>query len=361
MLAGLAKFDMKTVLNKVNYDVTKQPMFLGKDLGIQRYDKFKYPKFYELFLKQEEQNWSPMEISLLKDRGDYEKLEPTERFIFENNLKWQTMTDSMLQRSIHKISEYVTLPELEICLATWARFENIHSLSYTWILQNITKNASAFFDSILDDKEIVTRAKHISAAYDNLLGNPNDIKEKIFQAILATQITEGLSFYVSFACAFWFGFRGKMVGNADIVKLIAKDESLHLGITQNILRYWKTNADEGFQSILEKNEDLVYETYKTAVKHEEDWANYLFSKGSLIGLNPEILTLYIKWLADNRLQSLGYKKLYNIKTNPIGGWLDSYLDETKLQVAPQEKEITTYKIAAQTNDLDDVDFKGFKL
>lgn len=352
---------MRTVLNKTNYDTTKQPMFLGKDLGIQRYDKFKYPKFYELFLKQEEQNWSPMEISLLKDRGDYESLGETERFIFETNIKWQTLTDSMLQRSIHKISEYVSLPELEICLATWARFENIHSLSYTWILQNITKNPSQFFDSILENKEIVKRAHEISSSYDKLLGNPTEIKEKIFQAILATQITEGLSFYTSFACSFWFGYRGIMVGNADIIKLILKDENLHVAITQNILKNWKSNADEGFKDIIEKNEDTVYETYKLAVKHEEEWAQYLFSKGSLIGLNPEILTLYIKWVADNRLQSLGYKKLYNVKTNPIGGWLDGYLDATKIQVAPQEKEITNYKIAAQTNDLDSADFDNVKL
>jgi len=352
---------MRTVLNKQNYDFLKQPMFLGKDLGIQRYDKFKYNKFYELFLKQEEQMWMPFEISLAKDRGDYESLGNVEKFIFESNLKWQTMTDSMLQRSIHKISEYVSLPELEICLATWARFENIHSLSYTHILQNITKNPSQFFDSILEDKEIVKRATEISSAYDKLLGNPSDIREKIFHAILSTQITEGLSFYASFACAFWFGYRGTMVGNADIVKLIQKDESLHVAITQNIFKYWKQNSDEGFQEILKHNEGAIYESYRLAVKHEEEWIHYLFSKGSLIGLNPEILILYIKWLADNRLQSLGYKKLFNVKTNPMGGWLDSYLDETKLQVAPQEKEITSYKIAAQTNDLNEADFKDFKL
>lgn len=335
-------------------------MFLGKDLGIQRYDKFKYQKFYDLFLKQEEQFWLPFEISLQKDRNDYEGLNDTEKFVFESNLKWQTVTDSMLQRSIHKISEYVSLPELEICLASWARMENIHSLSYTWILQNITKNPSIFFDSILKDKEIVKRANQTAESFNALLGAPTNLKEKIFQAVLSTQITEGLSFYISFACSFWFGYRGKMVGNADIIKLIHRDEAVHVAITQNIFKNWN-NADEGFKDILSKNRDLVYESYRLAVKTEEDWADYLFSKGSLIGLNPEILKLYIHWLADNRLQSLGYKKMFNVKTNPIGGWLDSYLDDSKTQVAPQEKEIITYKIAALKNDLDTADFKDIKL
>lgn len=352
---------MKTVFNLQKVAYEKQPMFLGEDMGIQRYDRFKYQKFYDLFLKQEEQHWMPFEISLQKDRVDYENLTKEEKFIFESNLRWQTMTDSMLSRSIHEMSKYITLPELEICVNSWARFECIHSLSYTWILQNITKDAGAFFDSITDDEQIVSRAKQIAKSYDELLGGGDDIKQNLFDAVLSTQITEGLSFYTSFACAFYFGYRGKMVGNADIIKLIHKDESLHVAITQNIMKYWKENPDEGFQHIITANEAKVYAMYELAVKNEKEWADYLFSNGGLVGLNAEVLKGYIEWLANARLTSLGYKKIFQTKTNPIGGWLDAYLDEKRLQVAPQEKEITTYKIGARNTNISDGAFDGFVL
>ena len=120
-------------------------------------------------------------------------------------------------------------------------------------MQNIAKDATAFFDSILEDKEITKRATEISSAYNKLLGDDNgDIKQKIFNAVLSTQITEGLAFYVSFACSYFFGYKGKMEGNAKIIGLIARDENLHAAITQNIIKYWKENKDEGFQEVVKR-------------------------------------------------------------------------------------------------------------
>lgn len=353
---------MDTVLNTKNVDTTKQPMFLGEDLALQRYDRFKYPKFFDLWRKQEEFHWLPEEVSLTKDRNDYENLTDTERFIFNSNLRWQTMTDSMLSRSIHNIKNYVSNPELEICMTSWARFETIHSYSYTYTLQNITKDATAFFDSILEDKEITRRATEISAAYNKLLGDDSgDIKQKIFNAILSTQITEGLAFYISFACSFFFGYKGKMEGNAKIIGLIARDENLHAAITQNIIKYWKENKDEGFQQVVKDNEQKIYDMYGLAVENEKKWAEYLFSQGSLLGLNADVLNGYIEWLANNRLKSLGFNKIFDATTNPIGGWLNSFSDSSKVQVAPQETEISSYKIGARDTEIDESEFDDFAL
>ena len=171
---------MQTVLNKKNIPVEDRIMFLGEDLSLQRYDQFKYHKFFELWEMQENYRWRPTRIDLSKDRTDYEKLTDTEKFIFESNIRWQTMTDSMLSRSIHELSKYVTNPELELCMGTWASMEQMHSFSYTHIFKNVTKNATAFFDSILEDEEIVKRAYEISSSYDALLGEPEDIKQNIF-------------------------------------------------------------------------------------------------------------------------------------------------------------------------------------
>lgn len=354
---------MKSVLNLKNIDTTKQPLFLGEDLNLQRYDRFKYPIFFELFKKQNENFWWPHEITLAKDRSDYKDLTDTERFVFDSNLRFQTLGDSMLSRSIHSLKEYVSNPELEICMNTWAQFEGIHSYSYSYLLNNVYPDATKFFDSIMEDKEILERAELIRNNYDKILGDDDkkDIKQKIFDCILSVNVMEGLVFYVSFACSFYFGYRGKMEGNAKIIKFIQRDEALHFSTSQNLLKILATEEKEGFVSLVKKNEDKIYEIYKQATENETEWAKYLFSKGNLLGLNEEVMTGYTKWLCDNRLRSLGYKKIYNQKENPISGWLDSYMDSSKVQVAPQETEISTYKIGARDTSISDDDFADIKL
>ena len=351
---------MKTVLNKINVDSTKQPLFLGKDLAIQRYDRLKYPKLYDLYDQQLNFFWRPQEVNLTKDASDYKKLSDEERFVFDSNLKFQTMGDSMLSRSIHQMMDHVSNPELEICMNVWSFFETIHSNSYTYILQNVYPDATKFFDSILEDKEIVKRANFLTSKYDALMGGTKDPKEQILEALIATQIMEGLTFYVSFACSFYFGYRGKMEGNAKIINLISRDENLHVAITQNVIKYLRDNPDEGFQSTYKKSEEKIYEFYRAAVEAEKEWADYLFSKGSLVGLTPESLKQYTEYLANNRLNSLGLKKLYDTKSNPLAGWLDSFYDSKKVQVAPQETEISSY-VKGGDNILNEESFDNFKL
>ena len=352
---------MKTVLNKKNIDQLSNPMFFGEDLSLQRYDKIKYQKFYDLYDQQLNFFWRPQEVSLVKDISDYKSLSDEERFVFDNNLKFQTMTDSMLSRSIHELMKYVTNPELEICMNTWSFFETIHSNSYTYILNNVYPDSTKFFNSVLEDPEIVKRATAISGKYDQLLSGGTDERQRLYDAVLATQITEGLIFYVSFACSFYFGYRGKMEGNSKIIKFISRDENLHVAITQNIMKNWMNNPDEGFQDIVKKNEDKVYAAYEMAVNAEKDWADYLFSKGNLVGLTSESLKHYVEWLANNRLSSLGYKKIYpNAKNNPLSGWLDSFYDSKKLQVAPQETELSSY-VKGVDNTINENVFAGFKL
>ena len=351
---------MKTVLNKINVDSTKQPLFLGKDLAIQRYDRLKYPKLYDLYDQQLNFFWRPQEVNLTKDASDYKKLSDEERFVFDSNLKFQTMGDSMLSRSIHQMMDHVSNPELEICMNVWSFFETIHSNSYTYILQNVYPDATKFFDSILEDKEIVKRANFLTSKYDALMGGTKDPKEQILEALIATQIMEGLTFYVSFACSFYFGYRGKMEGNAKIINLISRDENLHVAITQNVIKYLRDNPDEGFQSTYKKSEEKIYEFYRAAVEAEKEWADYLFSKGSLVGLTPESLKQYTEYLANNRLNSLGLKKHYDTKSNPLAVWLDSFYDSKKVQVAPQETEISSY-VKGVDNILNEESFDNFKL
>lgn len=353
---------MTTVLNTNNVDTRLQPLFLGEPLALQRYDKLKYPKLFELAERMEEYFWRANEVSLVKDRNDYDDLTETEKFVFDTNLKWQTATDSMLSRSLNVLGRYVSNPELEACIQAWSFFEsNIHSRSYSHILKNVYPDESVFWDSILKDSEVVRRANEIKNDYDSFFSDSGDVKQKIFNALLSTQITEGLAFYTSFVCSFFFAARGKMEGNGKIIKFIARDENLHVAVSQNTLNYLRDNEDEGFMDIVKANQEKVYDAYHMAVEHEKRWADYLFSRGPLLGLNADILKGYVEWLANNRLASLGYKKMFPVKKNPLGAWYDQFMNSEKIQFAPQETELTAYKIGARDTQVNLSAFSDIEL
>lgn len=351
---------METVLNKQATDILAQPMFLGKDLGLQRYDIVKYPEFKKSYEDQRKQYWQANEVGIAFDRAQFAAMSEVERHVFTNNLMFQTVGDSCLSRTIESLKQHVSNSELEFAMNWWMLMENTHSESYTFILQNVVKEPSKFFEDIYANEAVMARASQLTDSFDALLNTKSDdIREDIFKTVLGLQIAEGILFYVSFACSFWFGYRGVMKGNADIIKLIAKDEDLHVAITQNIMRRWRQDPSEGFQDIMEKNEGMVYDAYRLAVEHEKNWATHLFSKGSLLGLNADILHGYVEWLGNIRLRSLGYEQIFETKKNPIGGWIKEFTHGDETEPAPQEKNLTDYEKGAIVNDGDDIDLTEF--
>lgn len=344
---------------------TNNKLFLGDELGIQRYDKPKYPIFLDLYRQQMQFIWMPERISLMEDRSKYKNLNETEKFIFDSNLRWQTACDSLLMRGLDTLKKYVTNEELESSLAIHSCIETcVHSFSYTHILKSLMdKNMSEFFDSILKDEHIVSRLNDITTSYNNLF-NPEekDIKTLILDTVIQNYITEGVMFYDSFVTSFYFGAKFGFKA-ADIVKEIARDENLHVANFLNIFKILKNNEDEGFSELIARSEEKIINAFIIAVETEKKWANYLFSKGDLIGLNENILGAYTEWIANNRLQSLGYKKIFETKKNPLGSWINSYFgidgdgNEVKTQVAPQESHtITSYKLNSIDTNVSEEDF-----
>lgn len=356
---------MKTILNKKNVDYSKQPLFLGEDLALQRYDKFKYPVFFDLFKKQMEFFWRPEEIELKKDRSDFKNdniMSENERFIFTSNLKYQTMMDSVICRGVPTLLEYVSNSELEACMKAWEFFEQIHSYSYTYIIKNVYNDPSEVLDSCLTDKEILKRADVAIKEYDALSsfakkGSTKGLKKQIYLTLVSINILEAVRFYVSFICAFAFAENKKMIGNADIVKLIKRDEALHLYSTQEILKVLHSVEDEGFTQVAKECEELACGMFDSAAREEKEWASYLFKDGSIIGLNETVMHQYIDWLCQSRRKIIGLPYETGLK-NPISGWTEPWLNSQAVQVAPQEHEITSYKIGASKNDLDDMDLGG---
>ena len=381
------KTDVKgmTVFNTEQVDTKKQPMFFGKPLGVQRYDSYKYPIFDKLTTQQLGYFWRPEEVSLQKDRGDYQLLRPEQKHIYTSNLKYQIMLDSIQGRGPGMaFIPYCSLPELEACMEVWGFMEMIHSRSYTYIIKNVYADPSEVFDKIVSDPRILERASSVTEAYDDFIGsahqydNSNDwqhaleqvptalegkyeLKRKLYRAVANVNILEGIRFYVSFACSFAFGELKLMEGSAKIISLIARDENQHLAITQNILNKWKAGDDPEMKQIMKEEEEWTYKAFDRAVNEEKRWADYLFKDGSMIGLNANLLYSYIEWIASKRMKALGITSPYSTpQANPLP-WTEKWIAGGNVQVAPQETEISSYVIGGVKQDMDDNILKGMSL
>ena len=375
-----------TVFNTDKVDTTKGQMFFGPPLGVQRYDKFKYPIFDKLTKNQLGFFWRPEEVSLQKDRADYLVLNKAQKHIFTSNLKYQILLDSVQGRGPGMaFMPYCSLPELEGCMNIWQTMEMIHSRSYTHIIKNVYADPSEVFDTILEDDKILARAQSVTRAYDDFIndahrydtsnwwkpdwqGSPttqyekNSLKRKLYRAVANVYILEGIRFYVSFACSFAFGELKLLEGSAKIIGLIARDESQHMTVSQNILNKWKLGDDPEMVTIAQEEEQNVYNMFKESVEEEKSWAEYLFKDGSIIGLNEKLLQNYVEWTANRRLKSIGLKPIYDIpmSNNPLP-WTQHWLSSKGMQVAPQETEVESYLIGSIKQDVKKDTFAGFKL
>jgi len=280
---------------------------------------------------------------------------------------------------------YCSLPELESAMNIWQTMEMIHSRSYTYIIKNVYPDPSEVFDAIITDDKILERATSVTKAYDEFIqaaqdwgaGNQwehaldevptaqwelKELKRKLYRAVANVYILEGIRFYVSFACSFAFGENKLMEGNAKIISLIARDESQHMTITQNILNKWKQGDDPVMVEIAKEEEKNIYEMFRKCVEEETIWADYLFKDGSMIGLNAKLLQKYVEWTANRRMKSIGLTPMFDapLNNNPLP-WTEHWLSSKGLQVAPQETEVESYVIGGITQDVEENTFAGFQL
>tara|TARA_S200000501_G_C20844438_1_gene753063 strand:+ start:397 stop:1572 length:1176 start_codon:yes stop_codon:yes gene_type:complete len=384
--SNMRKITGMTVFNTEEVETKKQPMFFGKPLGVQRYDSYKYPAFENLTKSQLGYFWRPEEVSLQKDRADYQQLRPEQKHVYTSNLKYQIMLDSVQGRAPGMaFLPYCSLPELESCMEVWSFMEMIHSRSYTYVIKNVYADPSEVFDTILKDDRILERASSVTSAYDTFInqaqewassslwskegkGSPTaewsmkDLKRHLYRAVANVNILEGIRFYVSFACSFAFGELKLMEGSAKIISLIARDENQHLALTQNIINNWRKGDDPEMKEIVEEEKEWTYRTFDKCVNEEKAWANYLFKDGSMIGLNDKLLHQYVEWIANKRLKSIGLKAVYDIPAshNPLP-WTTHWISSKGLQVAPQETEVESYVVGGIKQDIKKDTFSGFKL
>jgi len=375
---------MSVFNTKNNKDHTKSLAFLDEagTPAIQRYDTLKYRQFDKLTDKQLGFFWRPEEVDVLRDAKDFKELTEYEKHIFTSNLKRQILLDSVQGRSPNlAFLPIATIPELETWIETWAFNETIHSRSYTHIIRNVYSDPSQVFDELRDIKEIVDCAKDISSYYDdlitavqyyNLLGvgkhtvngkevvvDRYDLKRKLWLCLNSVNALEGIRFYVSFACSWAFAELKKMEGNAKIIKLIARDENVHLGSTQTLLKLLPQD-DKDYVKIREETKAECEQMFLEAAAQEKAWAHYLFAQGSMIGLNEELLGQYVDWLTCKRMTAVGLNCGIKPGSNPLP-WTQKWIAGSEVQVAPQETEISSYVIGGTKQDVDSNTFSGFTL
>ena len=373
-----------TVMNMRRQDHTKSLAFLDDTggAGVQRYDVIKYRQFDKLTDKQLGFFWRPEEVDVVKDSKDFKDLTEYEQHIFTSNLKRQIILDSVQGRSPNlALLPLVTIPELETWIETWAFNETIHSRSYTHIIRNVYADPTKVFDTMMDIKEITDCGKDISKYYDDLIEyggyyqllgygkhtvngkeidiNKMDLKKKLWMCINSINALEGIRFYVSFACSWAFAELKKMEGNAKIIKLICRDENVHLGSTQTLLKLLPKD-DPDFAKIKEECAEDANALFLQAVEQEKEWAHYLFKNGSMIGLNEQLLNNYIEWIANKRMIAIGLKSPFKGGSNPLP-WTQKWIAGADVQVAPQETEISSYTIGAVKQDIDEKTFTGMSL
>lgn len=353
-----------------------EPMFFGQSVNVSRFDQQKYEIFEKLIEKQLSFFWRPEEVDVSQDRIDFNSLPDHEKHIFISNLKYQTLLDSIQGRSPNvALLPLASIPELETWIETWSFSETIHSRSYTHIIRNIVVDPSIIFDDIVTNEHILARAKPIAKYYDDLIEMSqrynldgeasgvklHDLKKQLYICLMSVNALEAIRFYVSFACSFAFAERSLMEGNAKIIKMIARDEALHLTGTQHMLNLLRSGKDDPEMAIIAKEcEQECYDLFLEAAQQEKEWAEYLFVDGSMIGLNKDIVHKYIEYITNIRMNAVGLALPFNTKENPIP-WINSWLVSDNVQVAPQEVEVSSYLVGQIDSDVDTNDLADFQL
>lgn len=346
--------------------------FFGETPPIARFDIQTHPIFEKLTVQQLGYMWRETEVDINKDKADFRSLSDAEQHIFTSNLKRQILLDTFQGRSPSlALLPIASLPEVENWIQTWTFFETIHSRSYTHIIRNVYSDPSEVLDGILDIKEIVDCKKDISRYYGELeyynllskLDTPaytiSQHKKSLWLCLIAIAALEGVRFYASFACSWAFAEqRAAMEGNAKIIKLICRDENLHLAALQHMLKILP-KEDPDFAKLAEETKDEAVAIFEDVVEQERRWCAFLFQHGSMIGLNEEMLNTFVEERAAKLMKQLKLPTKYE-SGNSLP-WTQKWISGADVQVAPQETELSSYTTGSVKQDVNADTFAGFSL
>jgi len=359
-------------MSQAQYNLSKQTNYLKRHMfldpegpvTVQRFEEVKYPRIAKFEELARGFFWVPEEISLTKDKIDHKEASDAVKHIFTSNLLRQTALDSIQGRAPNQVfSPVISIPELEALVSNWSFFEtNIHSKSYSHIIRNVYGVPKEEFNKIHDTAEIVGMAANIGRYYEDLhilncrkeTGEHIDTmvhKRAIWMALHASYALEALRFMVSFATSLAMVENKIYIGNGNIISLILQDELLHTEWTAWLINN-VTKDDPDFVTLETECTDEVYQLYLEVIREEKEWAEYLFSKGVVIGLNANILKDFVDYTAFNRLKEIGIKYLEDHPRQSPIPWFNKHVNINKKQTALQENESTNYVIGVMSDSVE---------
>ena len=357
---------------KNQYDLSKPTNYLDRQMfldpagpvTIQRFEEVRYPKIQKFEALARGFFWNPEEVTLTQDKADHKKATETVKFVFTQNLLRQTSLDSLQGRAPNQVfTPVVSVPELEALVSNWSFFEtNIHSNSYSHIIRQIYNIPKEQFNTIHENQHIIEMASSIGKYYDVLhkLNCQKELGQKVSEyehvkaiwlALNASLGLEAIRFLVSFATSFSMVENKIYMGNGNIISLIAQDEILHTDWSIYIINQ-VVKDDPRFAQVKADCEAEVYDMYQDVIREEKSWADHIFSRGVVVGLNAEILKKFVDYTATSKLKEVGIKLTHNSeKTNPLP-WYNKHMGKGSKQTALQEQENTSYLLNATTTDID---------
>ncbi|NPA82176.1 MAG: ribonucleotide-diphosphate reductase subunit beta [Epsilonproteobacteria bacterium] len=328
--------DRKKIYNPDSHEnVNERKIFGGNPTGIFELNKIKYQWAYNLWEVMLNNTWFPKEVDMTQDARDYKLLTDQEKNSYDKALSQLIFMDSLQTNNlIDNINPYITAPEINLILVRQAFEEALHSQSYAVMVDSISQNTEEIYDMWRQDMKLKGKNDYIAKVYEDLAQNPTD--EQIVKAMFANQILEGIYFYSGFTFFYTLARSGKMLGSAQMIRFIQRDEVTHLLIFQNMINSTKKERPELFTPSLL---DEVYHMFEEAVKLEVSWGQYI-TNGQILGLTDEIIDQYIKYLADQRLKAVGLKTLYNVE-HPIK-WVDNFSKFNDQKTNFFEGNVTNY-------------------
>ncbi len=301
-----------------NESLNDRMIFGGNPDGMINFTRMKYGWALNLWDTMEQNTWFPKEVQMTQDAKDYKFLSVPEKRMYDLVLSQLIFMDSLQTNNImDNINPYITAPEINACLSRQSYEEANHSKSYAVMVESISENTDEIYDMWKNDKKLSEKNSFVASLYLEL-STGEITEEKILLALFANQILEGIYFYAGFAALYALGKSGKMLGSSQMIRFIQRDEITHLLLFQNMINSVRKERPYLFTAALEAK---VREMFKKAVELEASWGAYI-TGNQILGLTDTIITQYIQYLADKRLEAVGYKAEYGVK-HPIP-WVDGY-------------------------------------
>lgn len=338
--------DRKKIYNPNSTETANdRKIFGGNPTGIFELNNIKFQWAYNLWEMMLNNTWFPKEVDMTTDVRDYKLLTREEKNAYDKALSQLIFMDSLQTNNvIDNINPYITSPEINLILVRQSFEEALHSQSYAVMVDSISTNSTEIYDLWRTDMMLKNKNDAIARVYEELASNPTE--HNLLKSFFANQILEGIYFYSGFAYIYTLARAGKMLGSAQMIRFIQRDEVTHLVLYQNLINTMRKERPELFSQQLE---DEVIAMFKEAVKLEVQWGQYI-TQGQILGLTDGILEQYIQYLADERLSAVGMQKLYNV-THPIK-WVDDFAKFNDQKTNFFEGTVTNYSVGSLTFDDD---------